>query len=104
MKQKIFKYYALKISNEFDITLEEMFTQTKKGQIVDARQLLYYLCVKRNFKKNYIQTFTEEYGYTASHSTISYGVEQAEKLIENDPDFKNMIIKIENSLNYIIND
>ena len=52
MKQKIFKYYALKISNEFDITLEEMFTQTKKGQIVDARQLLYYLCVKRNFKKN----------------------------------------------------
>jgi|TARA_R110000796_G_scaffold152648_1_gene269061 chromosomal replication initiation ATPase DnaA len=104
MKQKIFKYYALKISNEFNITLEEMFTQTKKGQIVDARQLLYYLCVKRNFKKNYIQTFTEEYGYIASHSTITYGVEQAKKLIASDPDFKNMINKIEESLNYIVND
>ena len=28
------------IANQFNITLEEMFTQTKTSHIVDARQLL----------------------------------------------------------------
>jgi len=95
MKKDIFEYYANAIAKQFHISLDEMFTQTKQGHIVDARQLLYFLCIKRNFKKTYIQTFLKEYGYIASHSTITYGSEQAEKLINNDPDFASMIKRIQ---------
>ena len=51
MKKQIFDYYAISIANQFNITLEEMFTQTKTSHIVDARQLLYWLCIERPIKK-----------------------------------------------------
>ena len=99
MKRDIFEYYAHAIAKQFHISLEELFTQTKKGHIVDARQLLYLLCIKRNFKKSYIQTYLQEHGYTASHSTISYGIQQAEKLLKSDPDFASMIKNIQENDN-----
>jgi len=99
MKKDIFEYYANAIAKQFHIGLDEMFTQTKQGHIVDARQLLYFLCLKRNFKKSYIQTFLKEYGYIVSHSTITYGSDQAKKLIKNDPDFAVMIKKIQDNDN-----
>ena len=99
MKREIFDYYASAIAKQFNITLKELFTQTKLSHIVDARQLLYLLCIQRNFKKSYIRTFLAENGYVVSHSTIKYGVEQAEKLIESDPDFATMIKKIQENDN-----
>ena len=99
MKRDIFEYYAHSIAKQFHISLDELFTQTKTSHIVDARQLLYFLCIKRNFKKSYIQTFLKEYGYTASHSTITYGIEQAEKLIQHDQDFASMIKNIQKNDN-----
>jgi chromosomal replication initiation ATPase DnaA len=99
MKKEIFDYYASAIAKQFNITLKELFTQTKLSHIVDARQLLYLLCVQRNFKKSYIKNFLSENGYVVSHSTIKYGVEQAEKLIESDPDFALMLKNIQKNDN-----
>ena len=104
MKEKIFNFYANSIAEQFNISLEELYTQTKKSHIVDARQLLYWLCIQRPIKKSYIQTFLKENGYKVSHSTLIYGYRQAKKLIESDQDFKAMVNTIQEnySNNYII--
>ena len=99
MKEKVFEYYASSIAGQFNISLEELYTQTKKSHIVDARQLLYWLCIQRPIKKSYIQTFLKENGYKVSHSTLIYGYRQAKKLIDSDPDFKKMIKEIQKNDN-----
>ena len=38
MKKEIFNTYANSIAKQFHLTLDEMFTKTKKRNIVDARQ------------------------------------------------------------------
>ena len=55
MKKDIFDYYANSVAKQFNITLEQLFTQTKVSHIVDARQILYYLCIERPIKKSYIK-------------------------------------------------
>jgi chromosomal replication initiation ATPase DnaA len=95
MKKQIFEYYAISIANQFNISLDEMFTQTKTSHIVDARQLLYWLCIERPIKKSYIQTYLKEKGYVVSHSTLIYGYRKAQKLISSDPDFKSMVTTIQ---------
>jgi chromosomal replication initiation ATPase DnaA len=104
MKEKIFEYYANSIASQFNISLEEMFTQTKKSHIVDARQLLYFLCIERPIKISYLQSFLKYHGYIVTHSTIDYGYKQSKKLIESDPDFKKMILDIQKRLKTSLND
>jgi chromosomal replication initiation ATPase DnaA len=99
MKEKIFDYYAISIANQFNITLEEMFTQTKASHIVDARQLLYWLCIERPIKKSYIKTFCENNGYDVSYSTLRHGYKSAKTLIDSDPDFKSMVTTIQENDN-----
>lgn len=99
MKKQIFDYYAISIANQFNITLEEMFTQTKTSHIVDARQLLYWLCIERPIKKSYIKTFCENNGYDVSYSTLRHGYKSAKTLIESDPDFKTMVKTIQDNDN-----
>ena len=99
MKKKIFEYYAMSIAEQFNISLEELFTQTKTSHIVDARQLLYWLCIERPIKKSYIKNFLNENGYVVSHSTLIYGYRKAKELIEDDPDFKTMVTRIQENDN-----
>ena len=104
MKKKIFEFYLEAITEQFGLTLKELFTRSKKSAVVDARQLLYFLCIERPIKISYLQSFLECHGYIVSHSTIDYGYKQSKKLIESDPDFKKMILDIQERLNASLND
>ena len=70
MKKDIFDNYAIAIAKQFHLTLDQMFDKTKKIEMVDARQMLYYLCMERPIRISYIQRFMEEKGLPVSHSTI----------------------------------
>lgn len=83
--------YAQAVAEQFHLTLEEMFEKTKKRQCVDARQILYYLCMERPIRISYIQRFMEENGLSVAHSTIIHGYKQAKKLIDNDEDYKKVL-------------
>jgi chromosomal replication initiation ATPase DnaA len=91
MKKTIFENYAYAIAEQFHLTLDEMFTKTKKRDVVDARQMLWWLCVERPIRISYVRTFMKERGYEVSHSTIIHGYKQAKKLIDTDPDYENLI-------------
>ena len=47
MKEQIFDGYAVQIAELFNLKVEDLFVKSKKRDVVDARQLLYYACSKR---------------------------------------------------------
>jgi len=44
MKKEVFNQYADKIAQMFGITKQQMFSETRDRNAVDARHLLYYMC------------------------------------------------------------
>ena len=98
MKKEIFNRYATEVAKEFHLTLDEMFEGTRSRECVDARFLLYYLCMERPIRVSYIQRFMEEEGHTICHSTIIHGYKRAKKIIESDKDFCNVANNIQEGI------
>ena len=79
--------------------MEDMFEKTKKRENVDARQILYYLCMERPIRISYIQRFMEDQGHPVSHSTIIHGYKKAKQLIDSDDDYNEILKdKVENEI------
>lgn len=87
MKQEIFKDYAQKVAMLFSITEEQLFTKTKRRNVVDARHLLYYLCFHRPMQIRTIQDYLNGEGYSIGHSTIIYGIDQVDDKVKHDDDY-----------------
>jgi chromosomal replication initiation ATPase DnaA len=87
MKQDVFNQYADKIVGMFDITKEELFSKSKKREIVDARHLLYYLCYKRPMTISYIQKYMSTNGYDIQHSSIIHGINSVSLRVRDDADY-----------------
>ena len=98
MKQDIFDKYVERICKRFKISEEQLFTKTKKTDIVDARHLLYFLCYNRPMKLITIQNYMEEKGYTINHSSVVYGIGSIQTKSEDDRDYKKIIKEIEQSI------
>jgi len=94
MKKQIFDDYATAVAKTFHLTLDEMFTSSRRGDIVDARQMLYYLCMERPIRISYIQRFLESYDFKVTHSTIIHGYNKAKDLISNDTDVNDLVQEI----------
>ena len=47
MKKEIFVQYANAIAKRFHLELDDIFSKNRRRDIVDARQILYYLCMER---------------------------------------------------------
>jgi len=93
MKKVIFDKYVNAVAKQFHFTLEEMFTKSKERDKVDARQILYYLCMERPIRISYIKKFLKIYNYDVGHSTIIHGYKEAKKLIESDADYGDFVKK-----------
>jgi chromosomal replication initiation ATPase DnaA len=86
MNQRIFDKYATQVAEAYGLTMAQMFEKTKQRAVVDARQLLFYLCRIRPMRPVYIQRHLEAAGYFTSHSAILHGISQAKKRIEKERD------------------
>ena len=95
MRKHIFDDYAKAIAEQFHLTLDQMFIKTKKREVVDARQMLYYLCMERPIRISYIQRFMEAQGLGVSHSTIIHGYKKAKEMIDTDVDYKQVVNKLQ---------
>ena len=94
MKKEIFNRYATEVAKEFHLTLDEMFEGTRSRECVDARFLLYYLCMERPIRPSYIQKYLKEKGLDVCHSTILHGYKKAQVLVDSDPDYKSLAKQI----------
>jgi chromosomal replication initiation ATPase DnaA len=91
MKESIFNEYTNMVVDLFSITKDDLFSKTKRRDVVDARHLLFYLCHKRPMPIRYIQNFMGNNGYEVGHSTIIYGVEQVGEKVKSDPDYQSVM-------------
>lgn len=83
-----FKDYVSQVCKTHGISKEEMFSKTKERRIVDARQMLFYLCVKRKIRIKHIENFMEEMGLPTPHSTIIHHHTAMLKKMRSDGDIR----------------
>jgi chromosomal replication initiator protein len=98
MKHEVFNQYVERVVNLFGITKEAFFSKTKKREVVDARQLIYYLCAKRPMQITYIERYMNESGYEIKHSTIIHGISAVEKRIAEDKDYVSVVKEVERAV------
>ena len=98
MKQEVFNKYVEKVSKLFSVSKEEFFSKTKKREIVDARQMVYYLCSRRHINISYIQKYMKENNYEIHHPSIIKGIQRIEEKTKEDMDYVTVIKNIENSV------
>ncbi len=96
MKEYIFKQYLDNILEHLGITLEDLLEETKTRTIVEARQILYYLCQERGMTLSEIKSYMETQGFEVTLATMMKGVAKAKDIIDNDPDYKYIVKKLEN--------
>jgi chromosomal replication initiation ATPase DnaA len=98
MKQDIFNQYVDRVVDLFRISKEELFSKSKKREIVDARHLLYYLCHKRPMSITYIQKYMNESGYEIQHSSIIHGINSVSERVKEDADYMQIVKEIDKAV------
>lgn len=98
MKQEVFNQYVDRVVDLFGITKEDLFSKTKKRNVVDARQLIYYLCAKRPMQVTYIEKYMNDAGYEIKHSSIIHGISAVEKRIAEDKDYVSVVREVERAV------
>ena len=98
MKNDIFTQYVERVVELFGISQEELFSKSKRRDIVDARYLLYYLCHKRPMNLRYIQKFMKDHGYDIQHSSVIHGINVAAERFKTDSDYKQVVKEMEKAV------
>ena len=98
MKNDIFTQYVDRIVELFEISREELFSKSKRRDIVDARYLLYYLCHKRPMTLSYIQKFMKANGYEIQHSSVIHGINTTMEKVKNDSDYSQVVKDMEKAV------
>lgn len=98
MKEDVFKQYVERVISLFNISREDFFSKSKKRELVDARQLVYYLCSERPMQITYIQKFMNEGGYKIQHSSIIHGINSMKEKVKNDKDYQTIVKDIDRAV------
>lgn len=98
MKEDVFNQYVDKVLDLFNMDRETFFSKSKQRHIVDARQLVYYLCRKRQIKSIIIQRFMENNGVSIFNNSIANAVKNVGIKLEEDRDYKTIINDIEKAV------
>lgn len=98
MKEDVFNQYVDRVTDLFNIDRETLFSKSKKRHIVDARQLLYYLCYNRQIQFVIIKKFMVDNGASILHNSIINGIKNVKAKIEEDKDYQTIIKDIEKAV------
>jgi len=98
MKKDIFNQYVTKVASAFGVEEESLFVQTKKQTVVDARQMLFYLCVTRPIPIYALRDYMSERGLPIQQSAIMNGVRRAEEHKHKDKDYAQVLSNIASSV------
>lgn len=98
MKEEIFNQYVNKITKLFGVTKEELFSKTRQRNVVDARQLLYYLCFNRLMQIVIIKNLMIKNGYDIGHNSIINGIKVVDQKMKEDIDYISVVREIDQSV------
>ena len=95
MKQKIFNFYLTKILEAFSTTKEELFSNSRRSDLIDARHLLFYLCFNRPMRIIDINKILKSEGFDINHSVIIYGASAGKEKARTNRDYKRLVLECE---------
>lgn len=98
MKHEIFNQYVAKVAKLYRVEESELFVRSRKQEMVDARHMLFYLCVSRPIPAYSIKAYMAERGLAIQQSSITNGIRKIEKNISEDSDYARIISDIERSV------
>jgi chromosomal replication initiation ATPase DnaA len=98
MKEEVFNQYVQKITKLFGVTKDELFLKSSKRNIVDARQLLYYLCFNRQMQIVIIKDFMRKNGYNIDYPSVVNGIHKVDQKIKEDRDYQSIVKHIDQSV------
>ena len=98
MKEDVFNQYVERVIDIFGIDRETLFSKSKQRHIVDARQLIYYLCYNRQMRLVTIKNLMIKNGTSVLHNSIINGIKNVQFKIEEDKDYKTIIKELEKAV------
>lgn len=87
MKRKRFNAYVDVILKEFGVSRNMFFTKIKEREIVDARQMLYWVCHKKDFTIASIIRMMGDNGYDIQYPSVKQGIDRIDET--KDVDYNN---------------
>jgi len=98
MKEDVFNQYVDKVTELFNIKRDVLFSKSKERHVVDARQMLYYLCHNRQMQFVTIKNFMVGNGTSVHHNSIVNGINNVKIKLEEDRDYQTIIKELEKSV------
>jgi len=100
MKKDIFNQYVSKVCELFDIEPDDLIKKTKHRNIVDARQLLFFLCMERDISLADIIRLMEEKGLPLKHPAVKGGINKIKEKVDTDPDYRFLVDRIQSAVGF----
>jgi len=99
MKREIFDRYVTKVCDAFGIDEEEkLFNATRKQTTVDARHMLFYLCITRPITMYALREYMAQRGLPTPQRAIMNGVRKAENNKHKDKDYAQILLNISSTV------
>ena len=101
MKKILFNQFVDRVAKTFSMSdPEAMFLRTKRQAVVDARQLLCYLCSARDISLADIRRLMEDRGLPLKYPAVVNGIKKIKEKVESDPDYKFLVDRIQKSVGF----
>ena len=101
MKKILFNQFVKQVAKAFGMKNPDvMVERTKRQDIVDARQLLFYLCDERGISLADIIRLMEEHGLPLKHPAVINGINKIKDKVDSDPDYRFLIDKLQSSVGF----
>ncbi|NBP69684.1 MAG: hypothetical protein EBR30_22690 [Cytophagia bacterium] len=101
MKKILFNQFVKQVANTFGMKNPDvMFERTKRQDIVDARQLLFFLCMERDISLADILRLMEERGLPLKHPAVINGINKVKDKVDNDPDYRFLVDKLQSAVGF----
>jgi hypothetical protein len=101
MKHNVFDKYLTDIKKIFRLSDEDFFKPTKNKTVLEAKQLLYYMCSRRQIRVAAIKEMMDKagakYGYIVHGSNVLRGITKAQNMVDSDEDYFKIMKRIEDS-------
>ena len=89
--------YVNLITELFTFDPTDIFEKTKRRSVVDARQLLYYLCNERKIGVSTIEELLAESGFETPRQSITHGINVFKERMSDDKDYQTIVKKLKNA-------
>lgn len=101
MKKILFDQFVERIAQVFGLKdPSAIFMRTKRQDVVDARQMLFFLCYDRGISLADILRLMADRGLPLKHPAVLGGIRKIKEKVESDPDYKFFIDKVHSKVGF----